>query len=94
MNSEKPHITEYKTYAKVLILLLVLTSIAIGVTHLGAQAWTVAVALLVSCSMAFIILTYFMHLKFDHILLKLLVALVFVLFAIFIGITLLEYATR
>jgi cytochrome c oxidase subunit IV len=94
MNTEDPHITEYSTYAKVLVVLLLLTALTIGVTHFELKAWSVGVALLIACTMAFVILTYFMHLKFDHILLKILVGLVFVLFAIFIGITLLEYATR
>jgi len=94
MNQEKEHITEYKVYGIVLVVLLLLTSLSIWVTHIDLKAWTVGIALLVTCSMAFIILTYFMHLKFDHILIKLLVGLVFLLFAIFIGITLLEYMTR
>ena len=94
MNQEKEHITEYKVYGIVLVVLLLLTSLSIWVTHIDLKAWTVGIALLVTCSMAFIILIYFMHLKFDHILIKLLVGLVFLLFAIFIGITLLEYMTR
>jgi len=94
MNQEKQHITEYKVYGIVLVALLLLTALSIWVTHIDLKAWTVGIALLVTCSMAFIILTYFMHLKFDHILIKILVGLVFVLFAIFVGITLLEYMTR
>jgi caa(3)-type oxidase, subunit IV len=94
MESEKHHITSYSTYVFVLIVLLLLVSISVGVTHMGLKAWTVGVALLIMCAMASIILIYFMHLKFDHILLKILVGGVFLLFATFIGITLLEYLTR
>lgn len=93
MNQNK-HITEYRVYAIVLVVLLLLTALSIWVTHLDLKAWTVGVSLVVTCSMAFIILVYFMHLKFDHILIKILVGLVFLLFAIFVGITLLEYITR
>lgn len=94
MNQEKQHITEYKVYGIVLVVLLLLTALSIWITHIDLKAWTVGIALLVTCSMAFLILTYFMHLKFDHVLIKILVAGVFVLFAIFAGITLLEYITR
>ena len=92
MNSEKPHITEYKVYALVLIALLVLLSLSVGVTHLQLKAWTVGAALIMACSMAILILTYFMHLKFDHLLLKVLVGAVFLLFVVFVGITLMDYA--
>jgi cytochrome c oxidase subunit 4 len=93
MNSEKEHITDYKVYALVLIGLLILLSVSVWVTHLQLKAWTVGVALIVACSMATIILTYFMHLKFDHFLLKVLVAAVFLLFVVFVSITLLDYAS-
>jgi cytochrome c oxidase subunit IV len=93
MDSEK-HITPYKTYAIVLVVLLILTSVSVWVTHIDVKAWSVGIALLVTCSMAAIILIFFMHLQFDHILIKILVAMVFLLFAVFIGITLLEYITR
>lgn len=94
MTQEKQHITEYKVYGIVLVVLLLLTALSIWVTHIDLKAWTVGIALLVTCSMAFIILTYFMHLKFDHILIKVLVGCLFLLLLIFIGITLLEYITR
>jgi len=93
MNQNK-HITEYSVYAIVLVVLLVLTTLSIWVAHFDLKAWTVGVSLVVTCSMAFIILVYFMHLKLDHILIKILVGLVFFLFVIFVGITLLEYITR
>jgi len=85
------HITEYKTYAVVLIVLLVLTMVSVLVTHLELKAWTVGIALVVTCIMAWLILVYFMHLKFDNLLIKLLVALVFLLFAIFMVLLLLDY---
>lgn len=91
MNTDKQHITGYKVYAYVLIALLVLTSISVAVTHLALKAWTVGIALLVTCVMAALVLIYFMHLKFDSLLIKILVTCVFLLFAVFVGITLLDY---
>ncbi len=91
MESDK-HITEYRTYAIVLVVLLLLTMVSVWVTHLQLKTWTVAIALLVTCTMSALILIYFMHLKFDHILIKILVSLVFLLFAIFVGAVLMDYA--
>ena len=94
MNTDNSkHITDYKTYGIVLIVLLLLTMVSVWVTHIQLKAWSVAVALLVTCTMAALILIYFMHLKFDSLLIKLLVILVFLLFAIFVGITLLDYVS-
>ncbi len=91
MEPEK-HITSYKTYAVVLVVLLILTAISLLVTHLGLHPWTVGIALTVTCVMAGLILIYFMHLKFDNFLIKLLVGLVFLLFVIFLVLVLLDYA--
>lgn len=87
------HITGYKTYAVVLIVLLILTMVSIGVTHIQLKAWTVGIALFVTCIMGALILIYFMHLKFDNFLIKILVALVFLLFTIFVGVVLLDYGS-
>ena len=92
MDTDK-HITGYKTYGIVLIVLLILTMVSVWVTHLQLKAWTVAIAMVVTCTMAALILVYFMHLKFDNFLIKILVSLVFLLFAIFIGLLLLDYVS-
>lgn len=94
MSQEKQHITSYRTYAIMLIVLLLLTALSVFITQVELKTWSVAITLLMAGSMAFILLVYFMHLQFDHILIKILVALIFLLFAVFVGITLLEYATR
>ncbi len=91
MSPEKQHVTEYRTYALTLIALLILLSISVWVTHLELKAWTVAITLIVAFTMATIILTYFMHLKFDSFLIKVLIGAVFLLFVVFVGITLIDY---
>ena len=94
MKEESNHITSYRTYAKVLIALLVLTIITISITHVHLGAFTVAVALLIACVKATVVLTYFMHLKFDEIILRVFVIMVFVLLAVVLVITFLDYIYR
>jgi len=52
------------------------------------------VALLVASVKVFIVLTYFMHLKYDSLFIKLMVAGIFILFAVIIVITFLDYWFR
>ena len=94
MEQEKVHISNYISHAVVLAILLLFTTISVLVTgwHLGAL--TVAVALIIACIKAGTVITYFMHLKFESLLLKLLVAGVFIIFALVIIITFIDYLLR
>jgi cytochrome c oxidase subunit 4 len=56
--------------------------------------FTVALALLLASAKVTIVLTYFMHLKFENLLLRLMVGGVFLLFAIVIAITFIDYYFR
>ena len=88
------HIVPYKTQILVLLGLVVLTAISVAVTTIQLGPLTVTIALLLASAKAFIVLIYFMHLKFDNIMYT--VLLVFSLFAIIsiIIITFLDYLFR
>ncbi len=94
MKQDEIHISSFSSLASVLVILLFLTTVSVLVTgwHLGA--FTVAVALLIACVKAATVLTYFMHLKFENLFLKLLVAGVFILFTLVIVITFIDYLLR
>lgn len=94
MNNETPHVSSYTSHAIVLIVLLTLTTISVLATgwHLGA--FTVTVALLIASIKVRTVITYFMHLKFENLFLKLLVTGVFVLYALVIIITFIDYFFR
>ena len=94
MANNVSHITEYKTLTRVVLLLMFLTFITITVTSFHLGAFSVTVALLIAGVKGFMILTYFMHLKYESILLRILVAMIFVLYAIIILITFIDYAFR
>jgi cytochrome c oxidase subunit 4 len=88
------HITDYKVLAKVVLVLMFLTFLTIFVTSLHLAAFGVTVALLIAGVKGFMILTYFMHLKYESLLLRILVAMIFVLYAVIILITFIDYAYR
>jgi cytochrome c oxidase subunit IV len=94
MTQEEVHISSYFSHAIVLVLLLTLTTISVLVTgwHLGAL--TVAVALVIASIKAGTVITYFMHMKFESLFLKLIVAGVFLLYALVIIITFIDYLLR
>ena len=93
-NHAEHHITPYKTLGIILITLLVLTIITIEVTSIDLAAWSVGVALLIACVKGYLVLTYFMHLKYESLLLKVLVGMVFLLFAMVVVITYVDYLNR
>jgi cytochrome c oxidase subunit IV len=94
MDSEKTHITEYRVYGQVLLVLLILTTITITVTWIDLAAWSVFIALLIASVKAGIVLTYFMHLKFDNSLYRVLVIMVLLIFALVILLTFFDYLLR
>jgi cytochrome c oxidase subunit 4 len=64
------------------------------VTSFELGAFTVTVALLIASVKVFLVLSYFMHLKYESLLLRILVGMVFLLFALIIVITFIDYAFR
>jgi cytochrome c oxidase subunit 4 len=94
MLSEITHITSYRTYIVVLITLLVLTSLTITVTWIDLSAFTVLTALLIASFKAWIVLRYFMHLKFESSLFKILVIMVLAIYVLVIILLFFDYLFR
>lgn len=94
MDNHNSHVTSYALNFKVLLVLLILTTITILVIKMHLGAFTVAMALTLASIKTFIVLTYFMHLKFENLILRLMVGGVFLLFAIIIVITFIDYYFR
>ena len=87
MANNVSHITEYRVLGKVLLVLMLMTFLTITVTSLDLGALSVTIALLIAGFKAFMVLSYFMHLKHESLLLRILVGFVFVLFALIVLIT-------
>ena len=94
MANNVSHTTDYRVLVKVVLVLMFLTFLTIFVTSLHLAAFSVTVALLIAGVKGFMILTYFMHLKYESLLLRILVAMIFVLYAVIILITFIDYAYR
>jgi cytochrome c oxidase subunit IV len=94
MEHTNTHITSYRTYLKILVALLFLTAITITVTWINAGQLAIVVALGIACFKASLVLLYFMHLKFDGLLFRILVGMVFFLIFIVFFITFFDYLFR
>jgi cytochrome c oxidase subunit 4 len=94
MKNEETHISSYSSHAIVLIVLLTLTCISVLVTGFHFGAFSVAIALIIASIKVRTVLTHFMHLKSENLFLRLMVTGVFVLFALVIIITFIDYYFR
>jgi cytochrome c oxidase subunit 4 len=94
MSEEKHHVVPYRVYVFVLLALVALTFSSIEITRIELGAYTVAGALIFACVKTYLVLTYFMHLKYDKKYIVAMVGFVFALFLVVIIITFLDYLYR
>ena len=94
MSKEKHHIVPFRVYIIVLVALLALTFSSIGITGIELGKYTVAGALLFAGIKSFLVLTYFMHLKYDKRYIRIMVAFVLAIFVVVLVITFLDYLYR
>jgi cytochrome c oxidase subunit IV len=94
MKNHDTHISSDTLNWTVLLVLLCLTTLSILAIKMHLGAFTVALALILASIKVTIVLTYFMHLKFENMLLRLMVGFVFLLFVIVIAITFIDYYFR
>ena len=66
MKNDDKHISSYQSLVVVLAILLALTTISVLITGFHLGAFTVAVALLIASVKVAMVLTQFMHLKFEN----------------------------
>lgn len=94
MSEEKHHIVPLRVYVIILIALVALTFSSIWITSIELGEYTVAGALIFASIKSFLVLTYFMHLKYDKPYIKIMVGFVFAIFLVVIIITFLDYLFR
>jgi cytochrome c oxidase subunit IV len=94
MSEEKRHIVSYKNNALVLLALLVLTFLTVAITSVELGPLNVTAALLIASLKVGIVLAYFMHLKFDHKIFRIMVIMVVLVFTSLIVITFFDYLYR
>jgi cytochrome c oxidase subunit IV len=94
MSEEKHHIVSYKNNALVLLALLVLTFLTVAITSVELGPLNVTAALFIAALKVGIVLAYFMHLKFDHKIFRIMVVMVVLVFTSLIVITFFDYLYR
>lgn len=90
-NETNHHIVKYRTYAYVLIALLIFTFVSVAITGINLGRMAVIAALILASAKSSLVLWYFMHLKYESTPLRIMVGLVLFLFVAVMIITFLDY---
>ena len=90
------HIVSYREHASTFLALILLTVMTVTVSVFGADLYTLTVltALAIASAKAVVVGLYFMHLKYDPKIYKAMMAVVLILFAVFLILTLIDYLIR
>ena len=94
MTEEKDHIVSTKTFVSVWVALLMLTAITVTVAKLNLGALSTLTAIAIASIKAGLVLWFFMHLKYEKRLLKLLLLVPIVTLAVIIGLTFFDISFR
>ena len=94
MSEHKPHITSYKTQLVVLGALVVFTFISVMITRLEMGPFNTAAAMLIAGIKAAIVMSWFMHLKFDNKIFLIFTVLVITVFLLVLYVTFFDYLYR
>lgn len=94
MSEEKQHITPYSTYIWILAALLILTTATVTITNVNLGPLSVTAAMLIASIKATLVLLYFMHLKFDNKIYRLMFSVVLLVFVLVIVFTFFDYLFR
>ncbi len=89
-----PHILSDRLLATVWATLVCLTAITIAVARIDLGFYNILAALSIATTKALLVIFFFMHMKYEHALLKWLLFLACVVLAIFIGLTFFDVAFR
>ena len=92
--TEDHHIVGYGTFVAVWAALLALTSLLVAVNTTGLGNWGLLATLVISPLKAGLVFYFFMHLKYEGPLLKIMVFGVLATLAIFLGLLFTDYSFR
>lgn len=88
------HISEYSLYGRILVILLFLTALTVAVAWLDFKELTIIIAMTIASVKAFLVMTYFMHLKYERFVFKTMVIMVFALLAVVFVLLFFDYWFR
>jgi cytochrome c oxidase subunit 4 len=93
-DNHEHHILSVKTATLILATLLVLTVVTVLVARVDLGFFNVIVALGLATTKSLFVIMFFMHLKYENMMLKSFVFICFLILAIFIGFTFFDVAYR
>ena len=94
-NREGKHaVVPYGLYIKVWLGLLALTALTVTVSFLDMKNTVVLTAMLIACVKSALVLSYFMHLRFERPLFTIMFLAVVMTYGVFISLTFLDYSFR
>lgn len=88
------HIVSYKTIITVWLLLLVLTVVTVGASRIDLGALNIWVALGIAATKSSLVISIFMHMKYESPVFKLFLLIALSVLAIFVGLTLIDVLYR
>ncbi len=94
MEEEKPHILSFKSQIFILVVLIMLTLMAVGVTKIDIGPFSLAAVLVIAAIQVYIVIAYHMHLKFETLFYRIMVVSLFILFVAVLFVTLSDYIFR
>lgn len=95
-HSHEVHIVSYRDHASTFLGLVLLTIMTVTVSVFGADLYTLTVltALTIASTKAILVAFYFMHLKYDPKIYRIMLGVVLLLFVVFVVLTLVDYMVR
>lgn len=91
-SENKTHVVGYGTYVLVWLALVSFTGITVAIAGIDLGSFTIATALLIASVKSILVLTIFMHLRFEDSVFRIFVFVAFLTLAIFIGLTFIDYS--
>ena len=90
MNDTDKHIVASRTFVLTWLALIALTGVTIAAARLDLGAWSMAMNLMIASTKAGLVLWFFMHLKYEKLLLKLLLLVPIATITVIILLTLID----
>ena len=93
---QEVHIVSYKDHASTFLALVLLTIMTVTISVYGSDLYTLSVltVLTIASTKATVVAWYFMHLKYEPKIFRVMIGVVLLLFIVFAVLTLMDYAVR
>ena len=91
---DEEHLIPYRIFVLVWLGLVILTFITVGASVYFPGAFGIAVAILITPIKAFLVLEFFMHLRYEHKSFRYMFLITLGIVAVFMGLTLVDYIFR